>query len=230
MRIAFYAPLKAPDHPVPSGDRRVAQLLLQALRFAGHDAFVASRFRSYDRSGDRRRQARLAALGARLARRFLDGCREKPEAAPELWFTYHLYHKAPDWLGPAVADALGIPYVAAEASDAPKQAGRAWAVGRDAAASAIGRADAVIGLNPADRECVLPLLRDPSRWVALKPFVDAASYAHPRRAYGGPTRLIAVAMMRYGDKLASYRLLGAALAQLLDLRWSLEVIGDGAAR
>ena len=24
MRIAFYAPLKSPDHPVPSGDRRVA--------------------------------------------------------------------------------------------------------------------------------------------------------------------------------------------------------------
>ena len=24
MHVAFYAPLKAPDHPVPSGDRRVA--------------------------------------------------------------------------------------------------------------------------------------------------------------------------------------------------------------
>jgi glycosyltransferase involved in cell wall biosynthesis len=37
-------------------------------------------------------------------------------------------------------------------------------------------------------------------------------------------------MMRPGDKLASYRILGAALAQLLDLPWSLEVIGDGPAR
>lgn len=230
MRIAFYAPLKSPDHPVASGDRRVAQLLLQALRLAGHDAFVASRFRSYDRTGDRRRQARLAALGGRLARRFVDRCRDHPEAAPELWFTYHLYHKAPDWLGPAIADALGIPYFAAEASDAPKQADRAWSLGRDAVASAIQRADAVIGLNPADRECVLPLMRDPRRWVALKPFVDAASYAHPRRSVGGPTRLIAVAMMRYGDKLASYRLLGEALARVLDLCWRLEVIGDGAAR
>ena len=26
MRIAFYAPLKPPDHPMPSGDRRIAQL------------------------------------------------------------------------------------------------------------------------------------------------------------------------------------------------------------
>jgi glycosyltransferase involved in cell wall biosynthesis len=36
--------------------------------------------------------------------------------------------------------------------------------------------------------------------------------------------------MRPGDKLASYRLLGAALAGLLDLEWSLDVVGDGAAR
>jgi glycosyltransferase involved in cell wall biosynthesis len=37
-------------------------------------------------------------------------------------------------------------------------------------------------------------------------------------------------MMRPGDKLASYRLLGAALQRLLDLSWSLEIVGDGPAR
>ena len=36
--------------------------------------------------------------------------------------------------------------------------------------------------------------------------------------------------MRPGDKLASYRILGDALARLGDLAWSLEVVGDGAAR
>ncbi len=34
MRIAFYAPLKPPDHPVPSGDRRMARLLIAALAAA----------------------------------------------------------------------------------------------------------------------------------------------------------------------------------------------------
>ena len=64
MRIAFYAPLKPPDHPVPSGDRQIAQLFLAAMRLAGHEPILASRFRSYEGSGDPVRQARLAALNA----------------------------------------------------------------------------------------------------------------------------------------------------------------------
>jgi glycosyltransferase involved in cell wall biosynthesis len=197
---------------------------------AGHDTLIASRFRSYDRHGDPLRQARVASIGAQLAARFVRRCREAPQTAPELWFTYHLYHKAPDWLGPPIADALRIPYVVAEASDAPKQASGGWAIGRRAAERAISRADAVIGLNPADREYVLPLLRDARRWVAFKPFIDAALYTGQARARAGPPRLIAVAMMRYGDKLASYQILANALSHLLDLPWSLEVIGDGRAR
>ena len=46
MHVAFYAPMKPPDHPVPSGDRRMARLLMQALAHAGHRVVLASRFRS----------------------------------------------------------------------------------------------------------------------------------------------------------------------------------------
>src|SRR6201987_1094115 len=159
MRIAFYAPLKPPDHPVPSGDRRLAQLFLAALRLAGHEPILASRFRSYDGSGDPHRPARLASLRQRVAERHLRRWREIPEFAPELWFSYHVYHKAPDWLGPPIAGALGIPYVFAEGSITPRKALGPWAFGHGAAECAIRRADAVIGLNPSDRECVLPLLR-----------------------------------------------------------------------
>ena len=230
MRVAFYAPLKPPDHPIPSGDRRVAQLLFTALQLAGHDVFLASRFRSYEGRGDPVRQTRLALIGARLADRFLAHYREMSEMAPELWFTYHLYHKAPDWLGPPIVERLNIPYVVAEASDAPKQGLGAWAAGHAAAQRAIQRADAVIGLNPADRDRILPLLRDPRRWIAVKPFLDTASFGRRAPPRSGPPRLITVAMMRYGDKLASYRILGKALPDLLDLPWSLEIIGDGSAR
>ena len=230
MRIAFYAPLKPPDHPVPSGDRRMAQLFFEAVRLAGHEPVLVSRFRSYDGGGNAVRQARLAALGRRVAERQLRHWRESSTSAPNLWFSYHVYHKAPDWLGPTVADGLGIPYVAAEASVAPKQAGGSWALGHRATGCAIRQAAAVIGLNPADRECVLPSLRDPGRWVAFKPFLDAESFGPNARREGDPPRLITVAMMRPGDKLTSYQILGDALSRLVDLPWSLEVIGDGPAR
>ena len=230
MRIAFYAPLKSPDHPIPSGDRQIARLFLAALRGAGHEPKLASRFRSHDGAGDELRQARLAKVGERLAQSLVDSFLENPQTAPELWFSYHLYHKAPDWLGPTVADALGIPYVVAEASLSPRQALGPWALGHNAVEYAVGRADAVIGLNSADRECISPLLRHPSTWVSFKPFLDAAAYGRAVRPRRGPPRLIAVAMMRYGDKLASYRVLGDALARLLDLPWSLEVVGEGPAR
>ena len=230
MRIAFYAPLKPPDHPVPSGDRRVGRLLIEALRRAGHQPFVASRLRSHDQAGDAARQARLAEIGCGTARRLLRRWRRDPSMAPDLWFTYHLYYKAPDWLGPVVSAALGIPYMIAEASAAPKRAGGPWDIGHRAVERALRRADAVLGLNQADRECVLPLLRDARRWVGLPPFLDARPYAIGRRWLRSSPRLIVVAMMRRGDKLASYRALGAALGLLLDLDWSLDVVGDGEAR
>ena len=114
MRVAFYAPLKAPDHPVPSGDRAIARLLLAALERAGAtrgwEVDVASRLRSFDGAGDADRQARLREIGARIADRLLHRYREAPAGRrPDLWFTYHLYHKAPDWIGPVVSERLGIP-------------------------------------------------------------------------------------------------------------------------
>jgi len=238
MRIGFYAPLKPPHHPTPSGDRLMARLLIDALAQGGHQIRIMSRFRSRDGNGDPARQARLAALGRRLADRIA------PEPAPDLWFTYHLYHKAPDLIGPAVADRLGIPYVVAEASFAPKQANGPWAAGHAAVASALARADAVIGLNPADAECVRPLLTDPARYHGLPPFLDTGRFEAARQRRDATRRalaqardldpdqpwLIVVAMMRPGDKLASYHLLGQALNRLQDRPWRLLVIGDGRAR
>ena len=140
MRIAFYAPLKPPTHPVPSGDRRMARLLMAALSQAGHRVELAHRLRSRDGTGDPARQAEIAAMGRRAAEDLIRRYRARPAAErPEAWFTYHLYYKAPDWLGPSVADALGIPYLVAEASHAAKRATGPWAMGHEAAAAAIRR-------------------------------------------------------------------------------------------
>src|SRR5262245_18798159 len=103
MRIAFYAPLKPPTHGTPSGDRRVASLLMDALEHAGHQVELVSTFRSFDADGDAARHDALRRQGAALAERMVAQWRASPQARPEVWFTYHVYYKAPDWLGPAVS-------------------------------------------------------------------------------------------------------------------------------
>lgn len=244
MRIAFYAPLKPPDDPVPSGDRRMARLLIGALAARGHQAELASRLRSRDRLGDPDRQARLAVLGRRLAARIVRRVQARPPAdRPAAWLTYHLYYRAPDWIGPAASAALGIPYLVVEPSHAPKRAAGPWRPGHDATEAAIRAADAVFCMTAADAACVTPLLAAPDRLHRLRPFIETAPFAAAasrraahRAALAGlykldPARpwLLTVAMMRRGDKLDSYRVLARALATL-DGDWQLAVAGDGPAR
>ncbi|MBV8534003.1 MAG: glycosyltransferase family 4 protein [Alphaproteobacteria bacterium] len=245
MRLAFYAPLKPPDHPVPSGDRRVAQQILAALAESGHDVEIAARLRSFDGSGDLPRQTKLAGLAARLASRYVHRIYGRPYAQrPKAWITYHLYYKAPDWVGPRVAATLDIPYVVIEASVADKRAGGPWSLGHQATIAALARAAAVVSLNPADEPGIAPHVRAPTRLHRMKPFLDSRPYAAAAQArnshrlgiarrYGlDPDRpwLLAVAMMRPGDKLDSYKVLGESLALLIGHPWSLLVVGDGPAR
>ena len=249
MRVAFYAPLKPPGHPVPSGDRRLARLLMTALARGGHEVDLACRFRSWEGIGDGARIRRLQALGEGLARRLIRRYRATEAAArPEAWFTYHAYHKAPDWVGPVVSDALSIPYLVAEASVSAAQAKGPWSGGYHCTVKAVKHADAVIGLNSADAPGVLPLLADPDRMIALRPFLDVKAFCRSAGITGaanGDARdrlaarygldreapwLLGVAMMRDGDKLASYAVLAEALAGLSDRPWQLIVVGDGPAR
>jgi glycosyltransferase involved in cell wall biosynthesis len=243
--VAFYAPLKPPDHPVPSGDRRMARALVEALSLADVPVEVASRLRSYDRMGDPVRQRRIQALGGRLAARLLCRYEQLPlERRPRAWLTYHAYHKSPDWLGPTVTAALGMPYVLAEASFAPKQQGGPWALGHAATERTIRAADVVLALTRVDVECLAPLVAAPAELRRLAPFIDPAPYRAARaerlrhRAalvgrFGldaGRRWLLAVAMMRDDVKRQSYGLLADALARLRDLPWQLLVVGDGPAR
>lgn len=226
MRIAFYAPMKPPTHPVPSGDRRMARSFMALLADLGHEVRLASRFRSYDGHGDPERQARLAVLGGRLARRLLRRLHDEP---PDLWFTYHLYHKSPDWLGPPVCDALGIPYVVAEASIALKRASGPWAMGYSASRAAIARADRVLVMTSHDLPALRPVVR-PERLVLFPPFLDTRPFAVPSGASAAEMPvLLAVAMMRADVKRDSYGLLAAALSLLAGLPWRLEIVGDGEA-
>lgn len=247
MKIAFYAPLKSPDHPDPSGDRTVARLLMQALKRAGAELVLASRMRARASGADEAEQRRMAAKGHQLADKLIAKYRKlSARERPQAWFTYHLYYKAVDWIGPRVAKALDIPYLVAEASHAPKRATGPFAFSHAAAEAAIKQAAAIFCLNPADKECLAGIVA-PQRLIDLPPFLDIqafighASTRGPDRAVGrlklsqhyhlDPDMpwLLTVAMMRKGDKLASYKALAEALRHM-KRAYQLLVVGDGPAR
>ena len=243
-RILFFAPLKAPDHPTPSGDRTVGRLLMRALRKAGFEIELASRVRTRLSAPSLSAQYAKRDKSFAVADRLIAKARALPKPKrPRAFFTYHLYYKAVDWVGPRVADALDIPYLVAEASHAPKRATDDWAFNHAGAEAAIKAADAIFCLNPSDKEC-LALATEKSRLVDLPPFLDLRKFAPEvpdrdsaraslaRRLKLEPARpwLLAVGMMRQGDKLASYRLLAEALKRAGLKRPLLLIAGDGEAR
>lgn len=226
MRIAFYAPLKAPDHPVPSGDRQMARLIMRALGLAGFEVDLASGLRAF--TPDPAPEAFAALLDAadaekaRLRQAWRDGQR------PDLWFTYHPYYKAPDLLGPELARHFDIPYVTAEASYAPKRDRQGWAQRQALIRDAVGLACVNLCFTERDRAGLATAVPE-ARFAALPPFIDTQAYADGC-ATAPPGRLMTVAMMRKGDKFASFTMLAQALGLLLDLPWRLTVLGDGPMR
>ena len=232
--IAYYAPLKSPDHVVPSGDRTMGRLLRSALRLAGFEPELASGLRSLDIIGDPGVQRDIKAAAEGEAADLIAAFRARPAARrPRLWFTYHCHYKAPDWIGPRVAEALAIPYAVAEGSRSARRAQGPWALGHAGAEAALDAADCLFVMTPSDAEDLAPALRAGQELVALPPFLDASAWpdaAKQRRAIGDPLRLLTVAMMREGDKLASYRLLAEAFSRLPStIAWTLDIVGDGPA-
>lgn len=226
-RIAFYAPLKPPDHPIPSGDRQMARMLLAALGRAGHDAFLASRVIAYSKRPGLEFLADRKKAALAEADRLLGAWGEQER--PALWFSYHPYDKSPDWLGEEVCRRLAIPLVTAE----PCRTGATgdWEAWREESKRIIASAAMNIVMTHSDREFLAGFVPD-ERVAWLDPFVDAellvsepASLDWPGNA--GTCRLLAVGMMRPGAKLESYAVLAQALGRLRHLDWSLAIVGGG---
>lgn len=229
MRIGFHAPLKALDHPVPSGDRQMARLLVEALRLSGHEVEVISTVRSYlsepDPAEEARRDDRARAEVDRVAARWArDG------SAPDLLFAYHPFYKAPDLIAHPLAARFGRPYATAEGSHAAKRATGPWAAGHVAVERALRAAAVHFCFTDNDRRGLAEVVEE-ARLVDLPPFIDGRRFpARTGREPGGVVQLATVAMMRSGDKARSYALLAGALASLRDRPWRLAVAGDGPAR
>ncbi len=235
-RVAFYAPMKSPTHERPSGDREIARRFVHALEQSGASVEIASELRARDGTGSADTQSRIEQQAQHEAQMLIE--RYRKEQPPTHWFTYHLFHKAPDWIGPRVAEALGIPYIVAEASFAPKQAGGRWDKGHRQVERALRHASAVVVLNPVDLECVAPLLDSRCVVLNLPVWIDIeppqSSKDQLRRQFASTSGitddtpwLVTVAMMRDGDKTRSYELLADALTQITGESWRLLIAGDG---
>jgi glycosyltransferase involved in cell wall biosynthesis len=233
-KIAFYAPLKPPDHPIPSGDRQMARMLLSALNVAGYDAFLASRYISYSkRHGAEYLTERKNGAIAEAVR--LADIWSKTGVSPDLWFCYHPYDKSPDWLGMEICRRLDIPMVTAEPCKTGQGPNGEWLPWRAEAQAGIRMARMNIVMTPSDRD-YLDTFIEPDRIAELKPFIDRQLLEYipakddPWQIANGEIRLLCVGMMRAGAKLDSYTLLAKALSQLKASNWKLLVIGEGPAR
>jgi len=234
VRVLLHTPLKAPDSPVPSGDREMARGLVRLLERLGHEVLMPAASRvapgvppmDSHLAGERRARAQAARLIARW--------RALPAHHPErfdLWFTYHCYYRKPDWLGPIVTQALRIPYVIAEASHAPRRAQGATRIGHRAVERALAAVDLVLTVNPRDVAGVKARLRPGAHQLWLPPFIDVAPFRVPsRRDAAQPPLLLSVGMMRTRDKLDSYRVLARAFDSMKDREWRALLVGDGPAR
>lgn len=224
MRVALLTPMKPPDHPVPSGDRAFARLIRTALAAAGHRVEEPSRLATW-----RATPEGLDALLAEADREVARISAAWAEGAPDAILTYHSYHKAPDLLGPRLAEAFGLPYAIVEASRAPRRAVGEWARHFALADAALARADAVGAVTGHDRAGLEAFV--PGRVVDFPPFIDVAPFAAPRTG-GGGLALVSAAMMRAGRKADSVRLLAEAFrevrARIPGTR--LAVAGDGPER
>lgn len=233
MRVLLHTPLKSPDSPIPSGDREMARGLRRLLRRLGHTVVMPALSRvppgvpaSHDHLALERR---MRAQAQRLIARW----RALPARHPErfdLWFTYHCYYRKPDWLGPIVTRALGVPYGLVEASHAPRRAQGPTRLGHRAVERSLAAADLVLTVNPRDVAGVKARLRPGAHQVWLPPFIDTRPFDGAPRAANDLPLLLSVGMMRTRDKLESYRVLAEALGRLKDKAWRALLVGDGPAR
>jgi len=233
VKIAFHTPLNRYGDGAPSGDRLMARQLVTLLEELGHVVEIVPAERSFMREPD----PALLAAHEDAAQGVITALSERwqaPAARPDLIFTYHCHYRAPDLIGPGLAEYFALPYLVAEASDAQKRFIGPWAEAAALARAAILHADLHLCMTERDHEGLSRLIPEPDRLIDLPPFLlgveEVPEHSTTPRANDEPVRLIAVAMMRQGNKANCYLFLARTLARIADLPWTLTLIGEGPER
>ena len=154
----------------------MARQFIACLRSEGHDVRLISRLKSREANGIQHKQIIIKNRSDKIIERLVNRYLKADSWRPDAWFTYHMFYKAPDWLGPAISKALKIPYLVAEASHAPKRKEGGWSFNQKQVVLALKHADAIIGLNSNDEYCVKQVISSNCSYEFIKPFMgpDAA--------------------------------------------------------
>ncbi len=232
--IAFYAPIKPPDHHIPSGDRLIAQNIYKALKICNANVELASKYIAYSKRHDPAilKDKKNGALAE--AAHLIEQYKSLPkEAQPELWLTYHPYCKAPDWIGPLVSKQLEIPYVTIEAAKTGQGGVEdPWRPWREEAQVGIKTADLHLVFKPSDRDYLSELLGDEHKLQGFSTFIDAENIKLakkmklPEHWDKKVPVLITTGMMRKGKKLDNFHMLAETLTSF-DEAFNLIIVGGG---
>ena len=222
--VAFYAPLKPPDHAIPSGDRLMARLLIDCMTNAAYQVEIASKLRVFVKHSDDLVAVKQIEAAAQSEIQRLTTLWTQ-QGAPALWFCYHPYYKSPDLIGPVLCKAFNIPYVTAEASYSRRRTQGVWEDLQKQVITSIR--DAAVNICFTERDKIgLSDGAPTANLVSLRPFIDTTAFVQHSKS-SEVAHLVTVAMMRSGDKMNSYVRLAKALEHLLHLPWTLSVVGDG---
>lgn len=232
--IAFYAPIKPPDHHIPSGDRLIAQNIFKALQMSGANVELASRYIAYSkRHGEMVLAQKMQGAGEEAEQLLTEYRSRVPTSRPQVWLTYHPYCKAPDWIGPIISKALDIPYVTIEAAKTGQGGVEdLWRPWREEAQIGIKQADLHLVFKPTDEKYLCELLGSKKTLMPFNPFIDAENIdlAQPMELPQNWDKdtpvLITTGMMRKGKKLDNFYILADVLTDLGE-DFNLVIVGGG---
>lgn len=230
MKISYYMPFKALDHPQPSGDLIIGRGIFSHL-IQQHQVDIASTLR-----------CRWIYYKPQLLLRFLYEAvkikRDIHQHRPDLWLTYHSYYKAPDLLGP-IAQRQGIPYVIFQGIYSTKRRKKLKTrLGFALNKRALLQADLIITNKKRDYKN-LCRLKSPQDILYLAPGLEPQQFTFQQKARAeirnkwgiahDETVILSVAMFRPGVKTEGLKLVIDSARQLLNQQKKIRlvIVGGG---
>jgi glycosyltransferase involved in cell wall biosynthesis len=222
LKIAFYSTIKPIDHHIACGVRLISKNVFDSLNQAGFQTRVATSFISYLKRPVTEKLIERKQEALKEAQRILKSW-EDEGYKPDLFFTYHPYCKAPDWIGEFISQSLSIPRVTLEACRTGQTGFEAH---RLEGQKTFLSADYHFYFKPIDKDYLKSLDVPEEKLFHLPPFIDKLTSLKKIDPPEGPLFSV-VGMMRPGKKVLNYKMLAEILTELKDEDWKLAVVGDG---